>query len=68
MSIPTYHELDENGEGNGVIHWYDTDHCRNVAVIPPEYGEVVEIELDDDDVPEGTRCETCGSDIGDVAA
>lgn len=59
--IATLHET-ERGEGNGVIHWYCSPEHRNAETT--DFGcKVVPIAVNVAEVPEGSRCETCGAEL-----
>jgi hypothetical protein len=66
MSAPsdvvfTLHEI-EDGEGNGIVHWYCSPGCRDSETA--DYGEVEPCELSRAEVPDA-RCEACGVELGE---
>lgn len=48
----------ENDEGNGIVHWYCSERCRDAETI--DYGEVAPLTHP---APDGSICETCGVDL-----
>ena len=52
-------ELQPNGEASGVIHWYCDEWCRKAE--ENDYSPVAAGDVEQNTIPEDTRCETCGN-------